>query len=68
MILLSSLLTLAPQPVSSNSCDASCLDAVEGGEWPPEGFVEDETAVRCALRCAQDAVQVSIQYRLTLNC
>ncbi len=33
------------------ACNASCLGADE--IWPPQGFTEDETAVRCSLRCME---------------
>lgn len=33
-----------------DSCMARCPD-VEERRWPPEGFVEDELAVRCSLWC-----------------
>lgn len=42
---------------SSENCEASCPDEGER-PWPPEGFVEDEVAVRCSLSCAQDEMQV----------
>lgn len=42
---------------SSENCEASCPDEGER-PWPPEGFVEDEIAVRCSLSCLQDEMQV----------
>lgn len=45
----------ADPPPSTSGCDAGCLDAEQAaGVWPPEGFLEDEAAVRCALRCLQE--------------
>ena len=58
---LSFLLTLLPyeaQLATSSGCDASCLDGTPSGQWPPEGFSEDEVAVRCAVRCSQEMVEV----------
>ena len=47
------------QLAASSGCDASCLDETSTGQWPPEGFSEDEVAViRCAVRCSQEMVEV----------
>lgn len=42
---------------AGENCEASCPDEGER-PWPPEGFVEDEIAVRCSLSCLQDEMQV----------